>query len=118
MDLTLRMRVVADAGANAAWRETIAQYTASSNRQPGVGAVGWEMPRLHGVELHHQTYTAERCATALPAQLVCSARVKATEAIASCRARTRRGRKVSCPKSRRAAIRYDVRSAKVQLADG
>ena len=79
MDLTLWVRVVADAGAHAAWRETSAQYTASSNRQPGVGAVGWEMPRLHGVELHHQTYTAERCATALPAQPVCSARVKATE---------------------------------------
>ena len=115
MDLTLRVRVVADAGANAAWRETSAQYTASFNR---VCAVGREMPRLNGVELHHQTYTAERSATALPAQFVCSARVKATEAIASCRARTRRGRKVSCPKSRRAAIRYDARSAKVQLADG
>ena len=115
MDLTLRVRVGADAGASAALRETIAQYTASFNR---VCAVGWDMPRLNGVELHHQTYAAERFATALPAQLVCSARVKATEAVASCRARARKARKVSCPKSRRCAIRYDARSAKVQLAKG
>ncbi len=76
------------------------------------------MPRLNGVELHHETYAAERAATLLPSQLVCSARVKATEAIASCRARARKGRKVSCPRSRRAAIRYDARSAKVHLAEG
>ena len=76
------------------------------------------MPRLNGVELHHETYAAERAATDLPAQLVCSARVKATEAIASCRTRARKGKKVSCPHSRRAAIRYDARSAKIHLAQG
>ena len=73
------------------------------------------MPRLNGT---HETYAAERFATDLPAQLVCSASVKATEAIASCRARARKRRKVSCPQSRRAAIRYDARSAKVRLSEG
>jgi putative transposase len=115
MDLTLRLRVRADPQTEAVLRETIEQYTASFNR---VCAAGWEMRRVNGVELHHQTYTAERAATALPAQLVCSARVKATEALASCRARQRKGRKVSCPRSRRTAVRYDARSAKVRLADG
>ena len=38
------------------------------------------------------------------------------EAIGGCRAR--KGRKVSCPRSKRAAIRYDARSAKVHLAEG
>lgn len=65
-----------------------------------------------------ETYAGERVATDLPAQLVCSARVKAKEAIASCHARARRGRRVSCPRSHRAAIRYDARSAKVHLAEG
>ena len=115
MDLTLRLRVRTDAEADAVLRETIAQFTGSFNR---VCAVGWEMPRLNGVELHHETYADERSTTALPSQLVCSARVQATEAIASCRARARKGRKASCPKSRRTAIRYDARSAKVRLADG
>ena len=115
MDLTLRLRIHATPEAEAILRETIAQYTASFNR---VCAVGWQMPRLNGVELHHQTYGVERDVTALPAQLVCSARVKATEAIGSCRARARKGRRVSCPKSRRAAIRYDARSAKIHLAEG
>ena len=115
MDLTIRLRVWADDGAVSVLRETIAQYTVSFNR---VCAVGWDMPRLNGVELHHETYAAERFATDLPAQLVCSARVKATDAIESCRARARKGRKVSCPRSRSAAIRYDARSAKVRLSEG
>jgi len=115
MDLTLRLRVVVDAGSEVALRETIAQYTASFNR---VCAVGWDMPRLNGVELHHATYASERAATTLPAQLVCSARVKATEALASCRTRARKGKKVSCPRSSRTSIRYDARSAKVNLAKG
>ena len=110
--MTLRLRVAVDT--DAALRETIAQYTASFNR---VCAVGWGMPRLNGVELHHETYGPERAATTLPSQLVCSARVKATEAIASCRARARKGRKVSCPTSRCTSVRYDARSAKVHLAE-
>ena len=115
MDLTLRLRTKATPEADAVLRETVAQYTESFNR---ICVVGWEMPRLNGVELHHQTYAAERGVTALPSQLVCSARVKATEAIASCRALSRKGRKVSCPGSAGAAIRYDARSAKVRLAEG
>jgi len=71
MDLTLRLRTTATPEADAVLRETVAQYTESFNR---ICVVGWEMPRLNGVELHHQTYAAERGATALPSQLVCSAR--------------------------------------------
>ena len=53
MDLTLRLRVRADCGAADALREIVGQYTASFNR---ACAVGRGMPRLNGVELHHQTY--------------------------------------------------------------
>ncbi|HEY4385606.1 MAG TPA: hypothetical protein VGN34_14195, partial [Ktedonobacteraceae bacterium] len=46
----------------------------------------------------------------LPAQLVCAARVKATEAVKSALDRKKKGRKTGVPRSRLAAIRYDVRS--------
>jgi len=86
------------------------RYTESFNR---VCATGWPRHRINGVELHHDTYAAERAATGLQSQLVCSVRVRATEALASARALERKGEKVSMPRSKRCAIRYDVRSAKI-----
>ncbi len=93
LDPTLRLRVKTLAAGVAILRETSAQYTVDR-----VCSVGWEMPRLNGVELHHQTYAAERAGTARPAQLVCSARARVTEAIASCRTRWRKagGRPPQC----------------------
>ena len=63
-----------------------------------------------GAELHKATYYDHRTITKLPAQLVCAARVKATEALKSVRARQRKKEVVSCPQSKFCAIRYDARS--------
>jgi putative transposase len=109
--------------------ETMQQYTACFNR---VAAYGWEKGEKNGVELHKATYYPLRADhPQLPAQLVISARTKATEAVRSGltwkvkRAREypkkvakalARGkpipafRPVRCPQSTNCSIRYDQRS--------
>lgn len=92
-------------------KDTLDRYTASFNR---VCLVGWEMPRLNGVELHKLTYFPEREASGLGSQLTCSARVKATDATASARTKLRKGEKVSCPKAKGlVSIRYDSNSIRI-----
>lgn len=110
-------------------QETLAQHTACFN---AVAALGFTTECHNGVELHKQTYYPLRAAyPALPAQLVCAARVKATEAVKS--ALTWKSKKekayhqqvenaekqgkpvppfkpVRMPQSACAAIRYDARS--------
>src|SRR6266508_2360805 len=57
------------------------QYTACFNR---IAAYGWERGEKNGVELHKATYYPLRADyPQLPAQLVISARAKATEAVKS-----------------------------------
>jgi IS605 OrfB family transposase len=96
-------------------RRTAEQSQGSFNR---VCKVGWEMKRLNGVELHKLTYASERETTDLPSQLVCSARVKATEALKSAKTLLRKGKKAVCPQSKSAVIRYDARSANIKLNEG
>jgi predicted transposase len=61
--------------------ETIRQYTGCFN---AVAAYGWEHIEKNGVELHKATYYPLRESyPKLPAQLVISARAKATEALKS-----------------------------------
>lgn len=102
---------------------TIEQYTMSFN---GVCQHRWEHNLSSGAELHKATYYDHRTLTGLPAQLVCAARVKATEALKSARARKRKKAEslqcgsatrktfqdevVSCPQSKFCGIRYDPRS--------
>lgn len=79
-----------------------------------VTAYGFTNEQRNGVELHKATYYPLRAAhPRLPAQLVCSARVRATEAVKSALTRKRQGRKVSCPHSELPPIRYDARSYRV-----
>lgn len=94
-------------------KRTAEQSRDSFNR---VCEAGWKMERLNGVELHKLTYVAERDVTDLPSQLVCSARVKATEAVKSAKTRLRKGKKAVCPKAKSAVIRYDARSATINLS--
>jgi putative transposase len=97
-----------------------------------VARTGFETGCRNGVELHKETYYPLRAAYPdLPAQLVCAARVKATEAVKSAltwKARhavrypklvakaVKAGREppkfkpVRCPQSQSAPIRYDARS--------
>ncbi len=109
--------------------ETIRQYTDCFNI---VAAYGWEHKEKNGVELHKATYypLRETCPH-LPAQLVISARMKATEAVKSTFTwQIKRERDfpkkvakalaqgkpaptlkpIRCPQSNIIAIRYDQRS--------
>lgn len=51
----------------------------------------------------------------MPSQLVCAARVKATEAIKSALALLKKGLKVSCPTAQSTPIRYDARSYRMTI---
>ncbi|HEY4033318.1 MAG TPA: hypothetical protein VGL94_05070 [Ktedonobacteraceae bacterium] len=108
---------------------TMQEYTECFN---AVCRVGFETGCSNGVELHKRTYYPLRASYPdLPAQLVCAARVKATEAVKSAltwskkhaarypklvEKAKKRGRSipkfkpVRCPQSQSAPIRYDARS--------
>jgi IS605 OrfB family transposase len=109
--------------------ETMQQYTACFNT---VSAYGWEKAEKNGIELHKATYYRLRADyPQLPAQLVISARAKATEAVKSALTwKIKREREypkkvakaiargkpvpvfepVRCPQSNLSTIRYDQRS--------
>lgn len=105
------------------------QYTACFNT---VAVYGWEKGEKNGIELHKATYYPLRADyPQLPAQLVISARAKATEAVKSALTwKVKREREypkkaakalargkpaptfkpMRCPQSKNCAIRYDQRS--------
>ena len=108
--------------------QTLQEYTASFN---AVCQLADTQKVSNGVDLHKLTYAEQRTATHLPAQLICAARVKATEAIKSVLARRKKQVKVyqarlkkaqqtgkpikplrlaKTPHSQMCAIRYDARS--------
>ena len=114
-------------------KTTLEQHTACFN---AVAHEGFTSKCSNGIELHKQTYYPLRAQfSELPAQLVCAARVKATEAVKSAltwqkkhaarypklvaKAR-KRGKEpptfkpVRCPQSQSAPIRYDQRSSWVK----
>jgi len=84
---------------------TIKAYTKAFNH---VCSVGWKDKDINAVSLHHKTY--QFCKTLLPAQLTCSARNKAAEALKGVKAIIRKGRKATCPISKQSSIRYDHNS--------
>jgi hypothetical protein len=87
---------------------TLVEHTHCFN---AVTLEGFTTACSNGIELHKRTYYDLRHQYPdLPAQLVCAARVKATEAVKSALDRKKKGRKTGVPRSRLAAIRYDVRS--------
>lgn len=93
---------------------TLAESTACFNV---VAAYGWAHEQRNGVELHKATYYPLRAEhPTLPAQLVVSARTRATEAVKSALTRKRQGRKTGCPRGVMVPIRYDARS--YRLLDG
>lgn len=104
---TLRLKLLPTQEQRQILGDTLSAYTSSFN---AVCQLGWDTQTFNGVELHKATYYAQRNLTQLPAQLVCSARVKATESLKSAKALLKKSDKVSCPQSRRCAIRYDSRS--------
>lgn len=100
-------------------QETLRQSTECFN---AVCDYGWKHDKKNGVELHKATYyPIKSLYPKMPSQLICAARVKATEALKSAftlrkNGRNKNGRKVSYPKSKLAPIRYDARSYRL-LAD-
>ncbi len=123
MQRTLRIHIHPDAETVALFAETVRRYTSSFN---AVAEVGWETGVANGVELHKATYYPERARTGLPAQLVCAARVKATEALKSAKRLTakemkkpeKKRRLPTQPYSDFCPVRYDARSYRVNLTAG
>jgi IS605 OrfB family transposase len=129
MQRTIRFPLLPTPEQESVLLETVQQYTACFNR---VSAYGWEKCEKNGVELHKATYYLLRADyPQLPAQLVISARSKATEAVKSALTwKVKREmqypkkaakviargkhvpafKPVRCPQSTICAIRYDQRS--------
>lgn len=107
MQRTIRIQLKPSTETAVALSQAIEQYTWSFNT---VCQLGWEKSLTSGVELHKATYYDHRALTGLPSQLVCAARVKATEALKSALKLKKKGKTVSCPTSKRCPIRYDARS--------
>jgi putative transposase len=132
MQRTIRFPLLPTLEQESALFETIQQYTACFNT---VATYAWEKGEKNGVELHKTTYYPLRADyLQLPAQLVISARVKATEAVKSALTwKVKREREypkkfakaiargqtaptfkpMHCPQSTNCAIRYDQRSYRV-----
>jgi IS605 OrfB family transposase len=80
-----------------------------------VSEFGWQNKTTNGVALHHGTYNVFRQThPELPAQLVISARMKATESLRAMSTLRRKGKHVSCPVQTRGTIRYDQRSYSIK----
>jgi putative transposase len=108
MDRTIVLNLNPTPPQAAALHQSMAAYTACFNT---VAAEGYTAACQSGVALHHRTYYRLRAEhPTFPAQLVVSARMKATEAIKSALDRLRKGRRVSCPHASCCPIRYDQRS--------
>jgi IS605 OrfB family transposase len=112
MILTRTIKVKLDAKVSDV-RPTIAAYTAAYNL---VCKTGWESRDSNGVSLHDKTY--QECRELLPSQLAVSARMKATESLASVKALMRKGQKGSCPESKEMSVRFDKNSYNVWFDRG
>ena len=105
---TIRLKLDPTGEQAAVLRETLRPQTACFN---AVASYGWEQREANGVALHKATYYPLRAAHPdLPAQLVCAARVRATEAVKSALDRLAKNRPVRCPGARCVPIRHDARS--------
>jgi len=114
MQRTVRLKLSPLPGQHQVLSDTLQQVTGCFN---AVVEYGWQHRDKNGVRLHRGTYFPLRIKyPQLPAQLVCAARVRATEALRSAFIRLRQGCKVSCPTSTLSPIRYDARTYRL-LAD-
>ena len=92
------------------FQSTIIAYTNAFNF---VCKIGFDSKDTNGVSLHHKSY--QECRKTLPAQLTCSARKKATEALKAVKVIINKGKMATCPQSKTASIRYDVNSYSLLL---
>jgi len=103
---TLRIKLDLTPEAAAKLAATRAAYVAALNR---TSAVAFDRKITSGATLHHATYGDVKAATALPANLVCSARAVVAEAYTRDPSRKHRWRDHT-------AIRYDARTLRFDLA--
>ncbi len=125
---TIRIRLQPTAEQAALLHQTMQEYTACFNE---VCQLADTEKLSNGLDLHRLTYASHRASTHLPSQLICAARVKATEAMKSVRTYRRKQvqtyqkrlkkaqmtgksikplRLAKMPHSHLCAIRYDARS--------
>src|SRR6266446_1349446 len=125
---TIRLQLKPTPEQAALLRQTMQEYTACFNE---VCQLADAQQISNGLDLHRLTYASHRASTHLPSQLICAARVKATEAMKSVRAHRKKqlqtyqkrlkkvkktGRPVKplqlakTPHSVLCALRYDARS--------
>lgn len=98
----------------AALLETLRQSSECFNT---VCEYGWRQKTKNGVDLHRATYYSLKSEyPRMPSQLLCAARVKATEALKSAFALCKKDGNIPCPKGQEVPIRYDARSYRI-LAD-
>jgi putative transposase len=108
MDRTIILRIQPKSEQAQLLQRTLQEHTDCFN---AVAQEGFTTSCSNGVELHKRTYYPLRATYPdLPAQLVCAARVRATEAVKSALDRRKKGRKTSTPRARLCPIRYDQRS--------
>jgi len=113
---TIRVKLAVDSDQEKLLADTLAASRECFN---AVARHGWDNGVKNGVELHKATYYNLRAAySTLPAQLVISARMKATEALRSAFALQRQGKRVSAPQAMRGSVRYDARSHRVDVSKG
>jgi len=112
MDRTIILRLQPKSEQAQLLQRTLHEHTDCFNT---VAQEGFTTSCSNGVELHKRTYSPLRAEYPhLPAQLVCAARVRATEAVKSALDRRKKGRKASTPRARLCPIRYDQRSSWVK----
>jgi IS605 OrfB family transposase len=108
MDRTIILQLQPNSEQAQLLQRTLHEHTDCFN---AVAQEGFTTSCSNGVELHKRTYYPLRATYPdLPAQLVCAARVRATEAVKSALDRRKKGRKVGTPRARLCPIRYDQRS--------
>jgi putative transposase len=108
MDRTIILHIQPNSEQSQILQRTLQVHTDCFN---AVAHEGFTSSCANGVELHKRTYYPLRAQYPdLPAQLVCAARVKATEAVKSALDRRKKERKTSTPHTRICPIRYDARS--------
>jgi putative transposase len=96
--------------------ETTRQFTAVVD---AVCAHGHAAGEKNGVRLHHATYYPQKARwPALVSDHHVQTRMKATEAIRSALALAKQGKRVSCPRSRSCAPRYNAHTFRVDRARG
>lgn len=108
MQRTIRLSVQPTQLQQQALLSTLDQYALCFNH---VSNIGYGTNNVNGVSLHHETYypLRERFPQ-LPSQLVCSARVKATEALKAARTNKQKGRKTGCPTMKHLSMRLDSKT--------